>query len=191
MNLILNDYNVEVEMPVPKHYIYRITNTVNNKQYIGQTKDIKRRIEQHLSGAGSRPLLHDIVMGSLADFKFEVLQIFHMDVDIDEIEDTLIDRHNSLHPFGYNLRVNRSIEANGEQIDLNNIKVQCKFVFCKDEFRVFSVGEFTKARSYQILVNIHSSTETSSIRRKKMFKFRYLEIQIETDQIYVIGETYE
>jgi hypothetical protein len=190
MNLILSEYNVDIVMPVPKHYIYLITNTVNNKQYIGQTANIQRRIENHLQGQGSKPLLHDIVMGSLADFKFEVLQIFYDDCDIDMIEDEHIDKYNCLHPLGYNLRVNHSIEANGEAINLNSITIQGKFVFCIGDQKVFSIGEFSQSRSYQLLINIKENTETTSIKRKKLFKFRYLELQIESDDVYDAGGIY-
>ena len=33
-------------------YIYRITNTLNNKQYIGKTFNLKKRITQHFCGHG-------------------------------------------------------------------------------------------------------------------------------------------
>ena len=190
MNIILSDYGVEIEMPVPKHYIYRITNTVSLKRYIGQTKNIKRRVENHLQGQGSKPLLHDIVMQGLADFEFEVLQILYEDGDIDALEDEYLEQHNCLHPLGYNLRVNHSIEANGEEIDLNNISIQGKFVFQTDTHKVFSIGEFTQARSYQILVNIKSNTDTTSIKQKRHFKFRYLELKTESEQDCVTGGIY-
>ncbi len=60
MSIILTDYNVEIEIPKPKHDIYLITNTINEKQYIGQTKDMKKRILNHLQGNGSKSFLCDV-----------------------------------------------------------------------------------------------------------------------------------
>jgi group I intron endonuclease len=134
-------------------YIYLITNTVNEKQYIGQTKDIKKRILNHLQGNGSKSFLCDVVNQQPNDFKFEVIeQIFDPEVNVDALEDTYISEYDCLHPKGYNMRVNHQIEVNGEHIDLNIIEIQGKFVFNKDDCKVFSIGEFTKSRSYQLLI---------------------------------------
>jgi hypothetical protein len=191
MSIILTEYGVEIEIPKPKHYIYLITNTISQKQYVGQTKDIKRRIENHLQGKGSKPLLQDLVKQNLSDFKFEVIeQVFDPDVDIDAIEDEFIAEYDCLHPKGYNKRVNRKIVANGQEIDLNSIPIQGKFVF-DNEQKVFSIGECSHARSYQILSNIKASTETSAIIKKRLFKFNYFELKVETEKGFVIGEVHE
>ena len=41
-------------------YIYRFCSPTG-KSYVGQTKNIPRRISQHLDGEGSKPLLRDLV----------------------------------------------------------------------------------------------------------------------------------
>jgi hypothetical protein len=191
MNTILQDYGIEIIFPVVYGYIYAITNKSNKKVYIGQTKDIKRRIENHLQGKGSPKLLQDIVKQGIETFEFEVLHIAYSPCDMDNLEDTEIQKHDCLHPLGYNLRVNRSIEANGEAIDLNNFSIQGKFVFQSSEQKCFSIGECSLARSYQTLLNIKENTETAKIKKMKHFKFKYLELRIESDITYIVGQTYD
>ena len=147
---LIKKYNINVKMPATvtaTGYIYKITNTENNKIYIGQPKNYLKRMTQHLEGAGSKPLLYDLVMGSIEDFQFEVLEIFYQGEDLDEIEDEFISSFNCLHPIGYNMRTNQTIEANGDTINLNSIEIQAKFCFEKNNQKVFSIGEFTSARS--------------------------------------------
>jgi len=192
---LIKKYNINVEMPdtvTPSGYIYKITNTKNNKIYIGQTKDYMRRITQHLEGNGSKPLLYDLIMGNIEDFKFEVLEIFYQNEDLDTIEDNYIQSFECLHPLGYNLRINKTIESNGDTIDLNSIEIQAKFCFDKNGGqKVFSVGEFTQSRAYQILTNIKANTETENITRKKLFKFNYLELKTTTDEGFMEGQIYD
>lgn len=191
---LIKKYNINVKMPATvtaTGYIYKITNTENNKIYIGQTKNYLKRMTQHLEGAGSKPLLYDLVMGSIEDFQFEVLEIFYQGEDLDEIEDEFISSFNCLHPLGYNMRTNHTIEANGDTIDLNSIEIQAKFCFDKNNQKVFSIGEFTSARSYQVLTNIKVNCETKNITKKKLFKFNYLELKTTSDQDYVEGVSYD
>ena len=134
MNVFLSEYDITIEMPQPVAYIYCITNTVSQKQYVGQTKSIQKRVENHLQGKGSRPLLKDIVKQGVSDFKFEVLELIYGDRNVDAVEDDYIDRLDCLHPRGYNLRVNATIIANDEMINLNMItwlKVQSQNLFRK------------------------------------------------------------
>jgi group I intron endonuclease len=34
-----------------KHYIYKITNNINGKMYIGKTKNIEKRLKQHINSS--------------------------------------------------------------------------------------------------------------------------------------------
>jgi len=187
MNFFLPEYNIEVVMPDLVSYIYRITNTVSGKAYVGQTKNIQQRIENHLQGKGSKPLLKDIVKQSIGDFKFEVLELVYGDRNVDALEDSYIDSLDCLHPRGYNLRVNATIVANDEEVDLNKICMQAKFCFKDKSDLVFSVGEFTQARAYQTLTNIQSNTETTKLKQKKKFGFSYIELKVNGDVDFSLG----
>ena len=52
--------SIEISEPNENFFIYRISG--NNKSYVGMSKDVITRFEQHLTGKGSQLLLHDIVI---------------------------------------------------------------------------------------------------------------------------------
>ena len=84
--------------------IYIITNKVNAKQYVGITKNRKRRWSQHLGANGSAPALHAAIKKYGADqFVFShICDAFDFDAACD-IETLLIKQHNTKAPCGYNI----------------------------------------------------------------------------------------
>ena len=174
----LSDYGINIVYPTIIGVIYKITNTETNKCYIGQTKrNPEIRFLEHLTGFGSQDLLKDIVINGISTFKFEILEtIDNKMIDIDALEDTYIQTLNCLHPRGYNRRVNHSISANGEEINLNTIQIEAKYVFEANGMKVFSIGELSQSRAFQILTNIIlQNTETQKLKLKQLFNFRYIE----------------
>jgi group I intron endonuclease len=86
--------------------IYIITNTVNAKQYVGITKRLKIRWQQHKSANGSAPALH----AAIKKYGIEKFVFTHFasakDVEAaGDIERMLIKEHNTLSPHGYNLTI--------------------------------------------------------------------------------------
>ena len=90
----------------PMGYIYKITNTVNGKSYIGQTIHAPSlRIENHLSGKSKRcRLLYNAIQEYGRDaFDHEIL---HDDVSpkkLSDLEKLAIRENDTLAPNGYNL----------------------------------------------------------------------------------------
>lgn len=84
--------------------VYIATNKANGKQYVGITKDLKRRWHQHLSINGSAPALHAAIKKYGADsFIFShICDAFDFEAACD-IERMLIQQHNTKSPAGYNL----------------------------------------------------------------------------------------
>jgi group I intron endonuclease len=83
--------------------IYKITNTINNKVYIGQSIDIERRWkkESKLNGINQH-LRSSFQKYGIENFKFEVL-VECEDVDLDRLEIYWIDFYNSTdRTCGYN-----------------------------------------------------------------------------------------
>jgi len=89
-------------------YIYKITNKITNKCYIGETKksnpelrwnEHKRKIEK---GIGCPALQDAVKKYGIENFKFEVL-IICFDEDRYMIEKEYIQKYNSIAPNGYNL----------------------------------------------------------------------------------------
>ena len=88
-------------------YIYLITNTINKKQYIGQTisEDIEIRWKKHKNcdkKSIGRCLLNAYNKYGIDKFKFQILCIC-FDEDCNRFEEEYIKRMNTLSPNGYNL----------------------------------------------------------------------------------------
>lgn len=83
--------------------IYKITNKINGKSYIGQSIDIKRRWREHRNSEGlnTNPLYLDFKKYGIKNFNFEILEICNVD-ELDDKEILWIDRFNTYNN-GYNL----------------------------------------------------------------------------------------
>ena len=86
-------------------YIYKITNIINNKMYIGQTiNSLEDRWRKHLSkNSHCRYLSLAIKKYGVNNFKFELVCI-SFNENLDEIEKEYIKKYNCLVPNGYNLK---------------------------------------------------------------------------------------
>jgi group I intron endonuclease len=89
-------------------FIYKITNTITKKCYIGETteKDPNSRFKAHMNGirrGKGCPALRDAVQKhGEENFKFEVL-IICLDEDCYTFEKDYIKKYNSIAPNGYNI----------------------------------------------------------------------------------------
>lgn len=86
--------------------VYRLTNTVNGKVYIGQTtKPLAVRWASHVSARRSkcRLVAHAILKYGPGTFKVEALGYCPDRETLDEAERLFIEVHGSLSPGGYNL----------------------------------------------------------------------------------------
>jgi len=93
---------------IPICGIYKITNTINNKVYIGQSIDIEGRWKGHIHGALKKQCeshLYDSMRKyGLENFKFEIL-FECSEEELDEAECHQIKEHNSMNSEkGYNKR---------------------------------------------------------------------------------------
>lgn len=87
------------------YVVYKATNTINNKIYVGATKDLKRRIREHKSHSkhGGNKFYDAICMYGFENFTFEVLYESDNKEDIFEKEIYYINKLNSLNDeVGYN-----------------------------------------------------------------------------------------
>lgn len=84
--------------------VYIVTNKANGKQYVGIAKDLKRRWSQHISANGSAPALHAAMKKYGKDgFIFShICDAFDFEAACD-LEQMLIQQHNTKSPYGYNL----------------------------------------------------------------------------------------
>lgn len=86
--------------------IYKITNIYNNKVYIGQSKDIYRRFEEHKRKylySDKSYLYKDMYTFGIKNFKFEIIELCDK-FELDEKEKYYISIYNSCNPaYGYNI----------------------------------------------------------------------------------------
>lgn len=85
------------------HYIYTITNKINGKIYVGKTKNLKDRWENHCSNVGKkrRPLYDGMLHYGIDNFVMEVVDTTTED-KIDELEKIWIEKLETINT-GYNL----------------------------------------------------------------------------------------
>lgn len=86
--------------------IYKITNTIDNKVYIGKTTDIDRRWKAHVreyEKYNNRYLYRAMNKHGIANFHLEVLETNIPNEMIDEYEIRYIKLYNSKSPNGYNM----------------------------------------------------------------------------------------
>ena len=190
MSIIIPEYDIVVKMPPINHYIYKITNQISGKSYIGQTRNISRRICEHLSGDGSRPMLIDITKHGVGRFTFEVLRCLYNETNIEALEDEYIKKFDTLYPLGYNLRLNAQIEPNFDDVE-TTFTIQAKFVFTNGIHKVFSVSEFSQCRAYQVLCNFEARYKSTMCRKKKKSKFSYFELKTDSNRDFEKGEVYD
>lgn len=84
--------------------IYLRTNLANGKQYVGQTKDLKRRERDWRklkTNYSNKELNEDRIKYGLENWKVEVLEIVDDSIS-DEAERNYIEKYNTMSPYGYN-----------------------------------------------------------------------------------------
>jgi len=99
------------------HYLYRITNKINGKFYIGQTVQPDKRWNQHKNDAAHPTMIihHAIKKYGNESFEFEVIAGCKTWDDANDIETFLVAQYNSLVPNGYNVSLGGMNAPKSEQ----------------------------------------------------------------------------
>lgn len=83
-------------------YIYKITNKINNKSYIGYTKSLEKRLKAHKYSYGNHCPVFYKAIKKYGWNNFETTILFESKEDILHLEPVYISLHNTLTPNGYN-----------------------------------------------------------------------------------------
>lgn len=103
------------------HYIYKITHLVNNKAYIGQTKDVKQRWRAHrMAFRNNRPtqtIHHALIKYGIDNFSFEIIASCLDQRAANEAEEICIKQENSYvtGSNGYNCSLGGSVAPKTEE----------------------------------------------------------------------------
>ena len=92
------------------HFIYKITNNINNKIYIGQTNNPSSRWSRHKYNARnnkcSQLITKAMIKHGVGNFSFEVIATCKNQFDADKTEEEIIFQSNSRDPeIGYNVAI--------------------------------------------------------------------------------------
>lgn len=104
--------------------IYKITNLINQKIYIGQSSHIEQRWKEHCRNSSSSLISKAIKKYGKENFSFEIIELC-LEEELDEKEAQYIKIYNSIVPNGYNVilesKVKNQIFFNYDFQILNNI----------------------------------------------------------------------
>lgn len=112
--------------------IYKITNLINNKVYIGQSKHIYRRWAQHRSDSKTKemPLYRAMRKYGIENFKFEIIKECKIE-ELSYYEDFYINEYNSYIPNGYNY--------NKAETHFTNILIPEKYLYIKELLKTTTI----------------------------------------------------
>lgn len=140
-----------------KMYLYKITNLINNKKYIGITNDYKRRFRQHKGNHNPKSLICKAIQKyKEQNFKFEILQSNLSIEEACQAEIKQIKKENSLTPNGYNIAKggNINIGSSNGKAKLTDEEVQ----YIKDNRNIpmyVLYDEFSDKISYDAFKKIY------------------------------------
>lgn len=139
--------------------IYKITNKLNNKCYIGQSIDIERRWKEHIASIKSKKQ-NQIYLAfrkyGLTNFSFEIIELCE-EQDLDEKEMYWIKYYDS-----YNNGYNMTIGGEGKRLDYDYITSQYKIYKTMQDTALHSncsIQTVSNAlKAYNITPNYNGST---------------------------------
>lgn len=99
--------------------IYKATNKINGKEYVGQTiRDLSLRISEHKYSALNRtsnlPFNNAMAMYGFDNFEFQPIDSANSLVELNKKEEFYINKYNTLYPNGYNLDIGGKNKSSSE-----------------------------------------------------------------------------
>lgn len=161
--------------------IYRITNKLNGKSYVGQSIHCGKRLDEHSKG---NQLIDEIIqIEGIENFNFEILK----EVERNELnywEDYFIIKYETMFPSGYNKKWNTNLETRKEiektikretvEINQNCEEREEQKELTGNLFKIY-IGLFyhsiCKGKTYFIIKNIEKISRMTQVSRNTLKKF--------------------
>jgi len=113
--------------------IYKATNQINDKSYIGQTtKKLSKRIYNHQKSKRNLPFYNAISKYGIKNFTWEVLEKCDNQKQLNEMEFHYIKQYNTLSPNGYNLTQGFGNTTTGYKFTKQQLEKRSKMMIGKN-----------------------------------------------------------
>lgn len=166
------------------HYLYIITNLLDKKVYVGQSKNPYKRWSDHKSCARTRAnfdhhdqLIHVVMnLDGIDNFSFEIIDLCDSQIEADVIEDRLIEEFNSTNPdFGYNVAKGGRSRINIGKDIVININIE--------------IPKFTKASNKSGRLNVPPANKRNWPTEKIIAEYKSGLSTIQLAKIYNTGKS--
>jgi len=167
--------------------IYKLTNTINGKIYIGKAKSVYARIASHKCAKSNTYIHHAIRKHKWENFEIEILHEFNISVDkfiLLALEVAFIDFYNSIDKnIGYNLTLFGSDTTGFKFSEESKLKISnsLKGKRSKENHPLYGIGHTEESRkkmseSQKVLykngyVNPNKGNKYSEEKKQKMSKY--------------------
>ena len=189
-------------------YVYKITNKINNKIYIGITNNIKKRWDNEKTYP-SNPKKRQVIQSAIHKYGAEnfVFEVLHRNISVEEaveLECQLIKENNSLVPNGYNVHpggqyhpnysprygadnANAKLSIEEAQYILDNRDKPMSLLY--EEFSdKLTYDAFRKIYHHQTYTNL--TTTTSEYPNNREFACQFTSGPLEYDDVVDLRERY-
>lgn len=175
-------------MSTTAHYIYIITNNINQKKYIGQTLNPKRRWMVHRTIC--KPLTYidnTIAKYGVTNFSFAVIAECWSQAEADELEILLIRLYSSIDKnYGYNIKPGGKVSYGWSHTEETKRKISEaeKGKIMSDESRI----KMSKSQKKRPRAPIEFQRMSETKKQKALLKFNSMVIN-DIQLAYAAGET--
>lgn len=147
--------------------IYIYTNKINDKRYVGQSKNIQRRISDHYNRAFNEnsneynSIFHKAIRKyGLNNFSVEIIECNIEDLNKKETD--LIEKYNSTFPNGYNIQLGGKYTSTPQKLSFKEIEEITKLL------KNTELGNIEIANKYNVSENTISGINTGYYWKRRL-----------------------
>jgi group I intron endonuclease len=151
-----------------QYVVYKISNRINGKSYIGRTKDLERRIKEHINKAHCTALHRAIKKYGIENFAISVLFEGQNFNEMIQAERELILSHGTMTPNGYNLILETSQGREPSEITKERMSTsQQSRVMKKGESGFAGVRQKKSKKCFETRVNFKKQEYSKHFKTKE------------------------